>query len=61
MAIFGITREYVWFLMPVAFGMFGKFLDDQETLRMTMFRDKSALFGRTLKDGEQPSWPTRVF
>lgn len=38
---------------------FGAYLDYQETLRMTLFRDKSALYGRELKEGEQPSWPTR--
>lgn len=57
MALFGITREYLWLALPLTFGMFGKYLDDQETLRMTLFRDKSALYGRTLKEGEKPSWP----
>lgn len=37
----------------------GSYLDYQETLRMTLFRDKSALYGRQLKEGEEPSWPTR--
>lgn len=57
MALFGITREYLWFGVPLLGFYIGKFLDDQETLRMTRFRDKSALFGRTLKEGEAPSWP----
>lgn len=37
---------------------FGAFLDRKETERMTLFRDKSALYGRVLKEGEPPSWPT---
>lgn len=39
----------------------GSYVDYQDTLRMTMFRDKSALYGRVLKEGEQPSWPTTYF
>jgi len=57
MALFGLTREYLWFSFPMLGFFIGKYLDDQETLRMTRFRDKSALYGRELKEGEQPSWP----
>lgn len=57
MAIFGITTRYVWFVVPLSGFFFGKFLDDQETLRMTSFRDKSALFGGKVKEGDPPSWP----
>lgn len=39
---------------------FGAYLDYKETLRMTLFRDKSALYGRELLEGEQPSWPTKL-
>lgn len=42
----------------VGFG-FGAYLDYKETLRLTLFRDKSALYGRQLKEGESPSWPTK--
>ncbi|XP_017794263.1 PREDICTED: NADH dehydrogenase [ubiquinone] 1 beta subcomplex subunit 1 [Habropoda laboriosa] len=35
----------------------GKQLDKKITLRMTRFRDKSALYGRELQPGEPPSWP----
>ncbi|KFB48930.1 NADH dehydrogenase [ubiquinone] 1 beta subcomplex subunit 1 [Anopheles ziemanni] len=55
--VFGITRQYLWSVVPLfGFGV-GWFLDRKETERMTMFRDKSALYGRVLKDGEKPSWP----
>ncbi|EFA01357.1 uncharacterized protein LOC100141571 [Tribolium castaneum] len=41
-----------------AFGFaFGWYLDRKETERLTLFRDKSALYGRVLKEGEAPSWP----
>ncbi|KAK4297058.1 hypothetical protein Pmani_030488 [Petrolisthes manimaculis] len=43
--------------VPVIFFFIGSRLDRTETLRMTMFRDKSALYGRELAEGEKPSWP----
>lgn len=57
MAIFGITKRYVWFAVPLTGYMFGSFLDQQETLRMTNFRDKSALYGGKVKEGDPPTWP----
>ncbi|XP_045510259.1 uncharacterized protein LOC123705508 [Colias croceus] len=57
MAIFGITTRYVWFAVPMTGFFIGKYLDDQETLRMTNFRDKSALYGGRVKEGDAPSWP----
>ncbi|CAG9782376.1 unnamed protein product [Diatraea saccharalis] len=57
MALFGITTRYVWFAVPLSGFFFGKFLDDQETLRMTNFRDKSCLYGGRVKEGDLPSWP----
>ena len=56
MALFGITPRYAWFAVPMLGFYLGKYLDDQETLRMTSFRDKSALYGGRNKDGI-PSWP----
>ena len=53
----GLNRQYLWAAFPMAGFCVGWFLDREETLRMTAFRDKSALYGRQLKDGEQPSWP----
>lgn len=49
--------QYVALTLPVAALLVGRYLDNQETLRMTRFRDKSALYGRTLGPGEQPTWP----
>ncbi|KAM3968638.1 NADH dehydrogenase (ubiquinone) MNLL subunit [Aphomia sociella] len=57
MAIFGITTRYVWVAVPFTGYFIGKFLDDQETLRMTSFRDKSCLYGGRVKEGDPPSWP----
>ncbi|KDR07695.1 hypothetical protein L798_02749 [Zootermopsis nevadensis] len=57
MAIFGITRQYLYFAVPMTGFMLGWWLDRMETERMTLFRDKSALFGRELKPGDKPSWP----
>ncbi|KAF6200846.1 hypothetical protein GE061_005293 [Apolygus lucorum] len=52
-----IAKSYLALVIPLAGFFVGKYLDDQETLRMTRFRDKSALYGRKLAPGEQPSWP----
>nr|BAN21336.1 unkown protein [Riptortus pedestris] len=52
-----LYRQYVLAIFPITGYLIGKWLDDQETLRMTRFRDRSALYGRTLGPGEQPSWP----
>ncbi|XP_039448460.1 NADH dehydrogenase [ubiquinone] 1 beta subcomplex subunit 1 [Culex pipiens pallens] len=55
--MFGLTRQYLLAIVPLAGYGFGWFLDNKETERMTMFRDKSALYGRVLEEGEKPSWP----
>lgn len=57
MAIFGVTTRYIYFAVPLSGFFIGKFLDDQETLRMTNFRDKSCLYGENVKMGETPTWP----
>lgn len=58
MAVFGITLRYAWFAVPIAGYLTGKYVDDQETLRMTTFRDKSQLYGGKIrKEGDPPSWP----
>lgn len=49
--------ELKWALLPFTGGAIGWYLDYQETLRLTLFRDKSMLYGRVLKEGEKPSWP----
>jgi len=48
---------YWTLIFPFAGFMIGHKIDKMETERMTMFRDKSALYGRELKPGEPPSWP----
>lgn len=37
----------------------GCYWDRHDINRQIIFRDKSALFGRELKEGEHPSWPSR--
>lgn len=37
----------------------GAVVDRSDTNSMTFYRDRSALYGRELKDGERPSWPTK--
>ncbi|XP_051175466.1 uncharacterized protein LOC127290737 [Leptopilina boulardi] len=55
------TRMWIKFY-AILFGTFGTtltagiYLDRNETERMSRFRDKSALYGRTLAPGEPPSW-----
>nr|ABM55404.1 putative secreted salivary protein [Xenopsylla cheopis] len=49
--------QLLWMLLPLAGFYLGKMLDDSETNRMTLFRDKSALFGGNVKPGDPPSWP----
>lgn len=57
-ALFGLTIDYFIVAIPLTVGaLFGKFLDDNETERMTLFRDRSALYGGLVKKGEKPSWP----
>lgn len=53
----GFNKQWFYMLVPLAGFALGAFLDRKETERMVMFRDKSALYARTLKEGEQPSWP----
>ncbi|ETN60950.1 hypothetical protein AND_007412 [Anopheles darlingi] len=52
-----LELHYLWGVLPLIGYGFGMFLDNKETERMTLFRDKSALYGRVLKEGEKPSWP----
>lgn len=49
--------QYIWFALPLTGFFLGWQMDRSEVLRMTRFRDKSALYGRELKEGEAPSWP----
>jgi len=56
-ALFGLTLDYFVVAIPIAVGaLFGKYLDDKETERMTLFRDRSALYGGMVNGGK-PSWP----
>lgn len=57
MALLGITREYLWYGVPMVGFCLGWYLDRKETERMSLFRNKSALYGRTLKEGEPLPWP----
>lgn len=53
----GLDKRYVWCVLPLIGFAIGHFLDKKETERMTLFRDKSALFGRPEgAEGKSPSW-----
>ena len=50
-------KKSVYGIFPLMGLIFGHFLDVKETQRMTMFRDKSALYGFEYEDEDQePSW-----
>ncbi|CAK1588049.1 unnamed protein product [Parnassius mnemosyne] len=55
--VYGDWQVHTSQLLPITGFFIGKFLDDQETLRMTNFRDKSCLYGGNVKEGDPPSWP----
>ncbi|KAL1500970.1 hypothetical protein ABEB36_006380 [Hypothenemus hampei] len=52
-----LPRKWYLISVPLAAYAFGYYLDRQETERLSLFRDKSDLYGRVLKEGEQPTWP----
>ncbi|KAL9880894.1 NADH dehydrogenase (ubiquinone) MNLL subunit [Glossina fuscipes fuscipes] len=52
----GLDRGYIWGVLPLIGFAIGHFLDKKETERMTMFRDKSALYGRAEGKKGPPSW-----
>lgn len=52
-----LPKGFQWGVVPFAGFLFGWYLDIRETERYSLFRDKSALYGRELKEGEKPSWP----
>ncbi|XP_020298697.1 NADH dehydrogenase [ubiquinone] 1 beta subcomplex subunit 1 [Pseudomyrmex gracilis] len=52
-----IWPKYLMLIFPFTGFMIGYKLEKAEALRLTKFRDKSALYGRELKPGEPPSWP----
>lgn len=52
-----IPKGFQWSILPFTGFMIGWWLDNKETERHTLFRDKSALYGRVLDEGEKPSWP----
>lgn len=51
----GLDKRYIYGILPFIGFAIGHFLDKKETERMTMFRDKSALYRRP-GDGSVPSW-----
>ena len=48
---------FIPMMFPSLGFLLGWWLERKEDERMTRFRDKSALYGRTLAPGEKPSWP----
>ncbi|XP_042224151.1 uncharacterized protein LOC121868006 [Homarus americanus] len=51
------SRFFKMLMVPLAGFLVGTYFDRMETERQSMFRDKSALYGRELAEGEKPSWP----
>ncbi|XP_053301567.1 NADH dehydrogenase [ubiquinone] 1 beta subcomplex subunit 1 [Pleuronectes platessa] len=52
----GLAREHwVTILVPMGF-LVGWYLDRQQDLKLTAFRNKSVLFSRELKPGEEVTW-----
>lgn len=47
------------FIGLVSLFSLGCYLDRDEVEAMTLFRDKSALYGRERKPNEPPSWPSK--
>ncbi|KAM6992024.1 NADH dehydrogenase [ubiquinone] 1 beta subcomplex subunit 1 [Tautogolabrus adspersus] len=47
--------HWVNILIPVGF-LFGMYLDRQQDQKLTAFRNKSALYSRELKPGEEVTW-----
>ncbi|XP_052850040.1 uncharacterized protein LOC128260823 [Drosophila gunungcola] len=55
--VFGLDKRALWGALPLLGFAIGHFLDKKETDRMTMFRDKSALYGRSGgSEDKAPSW-----
>ncbi|XP_017485741.1 PREDICTED: NADH dehydrogenase [ubiquinone] 1 beta subcomplex subunit 1 [Rhagoletis zephyria] len=53
----GLDKRYAWGVLPLIGFAIGHFLDKKETERMTLFRDKSALYGRPEgAERKPPSW-----
>ncbi|EDW82669.1 NADH dehydrogenase [ubiquinone] 1 beta subcomplex subunit 1 [Drosophila tropicalis] len=55
--VLGLDKRILWAGLPLLGFAIGHFLDKKETERMTLFRDKSALFGRPEgSEKQEPSW-----
>lgn len=54
--VIGFNKYWALFIPPICGYYFGKYLDDEERARSTTFRDKSALFGGNVKEGDPPTW-----
>lgn len=53
----GLEKRYVWAVLPFIGFLIGHFLDKKETERMTLFRDKSALYAPPAGSKDTtPSW-----
>lgn len=55
-----LPKGFLWGIVPLTGFFVGWYIDLLETKRYAIFRDKSALYGRELKEGQKPSWPTNT-
>lgn len=53
---FMARKKNLLVLVPIAAYMIGWKLDKMEVERLTLFRDRSALFGTEHQPGYKPSW-----
>ena len=51
-----MQRKSLMVVFPIIGYMIGWKVDKMELERMTLFRDRSALFGRDHGEGYKPSW-----
>lgn len=55
--VLGLDKRALWAALPLLGFAIGHFLDLKETERMSMFRDKSALYARPAgSEDKPPSW-----
>lgn len=56
----GMEKGFGKIFAALAIGFpIGAIIDRSDTNSMTFYRDRSALYGRDLAEGESPSWPTK--
>lgn len=56
----GMEKDCKGLVIAVIVGFnIGALVDRSDTNSMVIYRDRSALYGGKVKEGDQPSWPSR--